>query len=497
MGGEIDNDLIVSLGGDSTDYDLMAATVLKDTTDLAENVKNETTEMVKHIVQKSKDGMLEIKKVKESIKEEDTEDESGGAKSGGNLAANLHHIHAGLLDVVSMTNRAKLALEEFSGPAAELAKTAQTVASLGARTAHLASTAIYAQQTMGTLSTTVAGPIAAGVAVFAASVYATTYAIRGQEAANNSLNDSMELGKILLAAGSFGHLDYTESTKMAKEGEEALAKQVQSSDVVMGDMILKRTNLLRNLKDTVEDLGVVSQKTEEKFIASLKHDLSKSGATGGQINTAEADARRQFEQNAIDAQIIKLREKLDTMGRTSEEIGREALLTKNVSAAELERYDAMVHLLHTKEEMAELDKVAADDAKELIEHGREMTREKEKTMTEGKRLADSLRTDEEKRADELAHVNELFDKGAIGAETLQRAIEKINETKDPKTKAQNIRIGNSGGGIDAVAFGSSADYSVREQIKQQEKMLDALTMIADNTAGSTKVTINPIRLRGA
>lgn len=121
--------------------------------------------------------------------------------------------------------------------------------------------------TLGTLGS-IAGPVAAGVGVFAAAVAGTTYVLRGKEAAASSLSDTLEGAKIIVDKLTFSYFQLSDGAKAAAAAEQDLKRQQQSAAEVMGAMIGKREDMIRTLEQQVRAMHDTSAAAESIYVRS-------------------------------------------------------------------------------------------------------------------------------------------------------------------------------------------------------------------------------------
>lgn len=291
---------------------------------------------------------------------------------------------------------------------------------------------------------------AAGLAVFGASIYATSYALGGAEAANNSFSNTLELSKMLLSGVTFGYADYTEATKLAKEGTAALNSQMASGAAMVQEYRTKREALIGTLHQEVQALHDVSDAAEAKYVAHYRGSLGQLGIRGPQLDQEEAKAHGEFQQRRVDDFITSKKSKIDAIGQTAADKEKELLDTLNLTKAQREQVDALNKLQATKEAAIEASKKEAkaqEDSARAAKHAADESKRQQEHLEQarksaGQHLHESLMTDAEKISEETKKAKELLDASAITKEDFDRYVAKINEPK--KEKAEHASRGHSG-----------------------------------------------------
>lgn len=117
-----------------------------------------------------------------------------------------------------------------------------------------------------------------------------------------------------------------------------------------------------------------------------------------------------------------------------------------------ETYD----LIHALKLLGEVEEQSADKRKKMEEEEEE----------EGKRLAESVRSAEERHAFQIARINELYEAGAISAETRARGITQANEelANSGKNAFGELKSAVEGWGLSSARYMAEAFTSGRRCI---------------------------------
>lgn len=473
MGGELEpiESLWIQLGGDDTLYAKMTKSVIEQTESMANKVKDETTKMVDHVVEENKRAAKSYGTGPLSIG--DIFPELGEMK--GKLEE-LATAEKELGDVGEVAKHFGELSEKLKGAAEGAEKLApwlkQIHPALGTGAEAFGEYAVHGSSAVGMLAKL--GPFAAeGAAVlatFAATVTGVTYAISGWEGVQNMIPNMLEGSKIVLAANTFGLLDYTAATAEATRHDKAFADQQTANTALIVETMSARKAVYTDLDAKVNELKDHSMEAEEKYIESLKLGSREGGGhTGPQIESISQDIAAKFQTARVEDYIKALRDEADVYKKTKEELADLELTRNHATDAQRAEIAAIREKMKAIDEGIAAEKKAKEEAKEAERVAKRMAeeakREHDKLVKEGEALHKSFETPLEKLQNEAKRAFELFRMGVISADDLYRSMEKLD--KGPKESIHNMKLASQKDiGIEANEFGSSEELAVREAYRQ-------------------------------